>query len=309
MYFTEKIKKELACTENECVTIAVQSDTHHSSNDYRKNGKDFPPTNLKDIISFQEISKEIRLDAVCNLGDMVRGYEFDPVDYTRKDLKEAVELYVKNASYPVFLISGNHDNGVLWTVNEAFGSGNCSFDELLMPAERYEIMIKPLKKTADICDNQGKMYYYCDINGIRIIALDTDDLDYKKLDKSDVNINNHKISREQISWFRDVALDTELPVIILCHVPLLEELLKGSGGATGSEEILNMIDGFRVNGGQVVAVLSGHMHFKDAALHKGVNHIVFGLGYEAAEIMTVFKKTRKIKLTELTDGTEREYEF
>ena len=295
--------------KKDCFVLGLQADTHHSTNDFDDGIKICPATDYGKIFSFSELNKNVKLNAVCNLGDMVRGYEFDPVEYTRRDLKEAVVMYLDDAEYPVFLIAGNHDNGVLWTKNEVYGTGNRSLDEILLPAERYEAMVKPLKEKADIKDYPGKLYYYCDLDGVRIVALDTDDLDYKEIAPSDVDINNHKISDEQILWLENEALDTKLPVIVLCHVPLMEELLQGSCHALGDDRVVEILSSFKADGGDVIAVLSGHMHFKDSALYNGINYIGIEMGYDKGEIMTVLKESRKIVFKDLSDGTEREFDY
>lgn len=293
----------------DCFVLGIQTDTHYSTNTCEVYGKSIPASDLSSMIRFDKIYDTVRFDAVCNLGDMTRGYEFDPIDGMRKDMQAAVDMYLERATYPVFFVCGNHDNGVLWTTNDNVGSGNRTFDEMLLPAERYDMMIKPMKKLAEIKDNEGKLYYYCDIKGIRIIVLDTEDYDYKRIAPSDVDINHHKFSEAQLQWLRRTALDTEQPVLVLCHVPLTDELLYGSPGVAGSDVALKALRGFAEKGGIVIAVLAGHTHKRDHTVCDGIPHICFRDGYEKAEMMILLKNERKIKFYSLSDGIETEYSF
>ena len=307
-----EVRKELEEFETgeDAFILGVQTDTHYAGCAVvKKDGGVVPPGyDMQKIIRLSEVNKEIKLDAVCNLGDIIRGHSYDTLESTRRDFKDIVGQYTNGAPYGVFLLSGNHDNGVMWTCGEKSGTGNRSIDELFSPEERSGIVIPQMKKTADIVCQKGKLYYYCDLGGIRFIALDTSDCDYKKVCADDIDINHHKISEAQLVWLKDEALKTKLPVVILAHSPLLKELVSENLTIPdNSDKALEIIEG---SGREIVAILYGHMHVRSDLIRNGINHITFENGLDKAEILAISLKKKKIKTLALYSGaSDREFSF
>lgn len=288
--------ENLYCEEDVFV-MAVSSDIHYSNNHcFRSDGVEFPASDDKIFNSFDELCDAIHFDAVCDLGDMVRGYEFDPPNVTKKDFITVADKYCKNADYPVFFVSGNHDSGVLWTVNGKDGSGNYSMDELFMPSERYDIIMKYMTRNAKILGVKNKLYYYCDLKNVRVIVLDTNDTEYKEISRHDIDINHHALSDEQVRWFSDIALDTKLPVVILTHCPIVKGLLTGSDTVDNSERILNIISEYNKCGGNIIAVLSGHTHISNSVEYGGIKHITFKNGMGETAVFAYFPKRKICKV-------------
>lgn len=150
-------------------------------------------------------------DFILISGDLV--HEGDDGDYAY--LKKIIEEYV--GDIPVYTALGNHD------VTAAYWEG-------------YEG--KP--------DCKEKLFYEKDINGYRLIVLDSSH------DHSGVG----KIDAEQLAWLEDVVKKpSENGSLLVIHHPLESGEVMDGHALTNSQEVLNIIQGT-----DVIAVLSGHTH-------------------------------------------------
>ena len=170
---------------------------------------------------------------------------------------------------------------------------------VLYPYEQFQRITKN-----GVNGKNNKNYYYADVKGIRFITLYQRDFDYSEKIPS---IEEFCISQTQIEWFRNDALNTTNPIIVLTHAPLVSELF--ATGGTGFAEILTALQTFKANGGVVIAVLSGHTHKQDQAVVDGINHIVFANGYSFFEIMSINLNTKTIKCKPINNSTLQERTF
>ena len=148
---------------------------------------------------------------------------------------------------------------------------------LAMPPERY--------KAITGLDN---LYYTFATHGIRFITLDG-------MDVSAINEPQTKADRNLLAWYRDtvkapfycgaigsqqlewlvseldLALKNEEPVIILSHLPLLEETTDEKHGLLWNhEEVVAILLRYP----NVRAVLSGHYHSAAQAVRGGIEFVV-----------------------------------
>ena len=279
--------------------FGIQTDTHLSIREViRGDGTIFHEMQEDDITPFKEITNSIKFDFIANLGDLIRGYGFDTFDDMKKSFTEIVERYTDGVSCPVLFTIGNHDDAAMWTTNPDYG-GSYTLEEVICPSELYSILIQQSINTSNgkITTN-NQLYYYMDLKDIRVIVLNTRDLDFIELSKKDVYINHHKISEEQLTWLSEEALNTNKPIIILCHVPLVRELVDDSDydiNFEGFKETVLTIENYKNNGGTVIGVFCGHIHKQKNVVINGINHISFANGARFAEIVIVDLKDRLIK--------------
>jgi 3',5'-cyclic AMP phosphodiesterase CpdA len=121
----------------------------------------------------------------------------------------------------------------------------------------------------EIQQNLGINYNHSvtDINGVRVITLDTNDLLPGKIKYE----TNGRISSEELAWLDD-QLNTDLQVIIFAHhSPVLTPNGKHwSLSLLNSEEVRAILEKY----GNVVAVFSGHKAVNYATKRNGINYVV-----------------------------------
>ena len=254
--------------------IALQTDTHMSDfvgyTASMQKRSDF-----NKLLAVVRTVNQLDIDMFTNLGDFIRGYQCDPGYESRANADKMMGIYGQIRTNKAFVI-GNHDDGSLFHSNTDYND-NPTTTDVMFPGEQFNRYTKYGLNQAGI-----KNYYYADIGGVRIITLYQRDFDY-----SDTvpQIEAFKIGAEQISWLTNTALDTDLPVIVLTHAPLLASLYATS--RTGFDDVLTALTSFVSGGGTVIAVLSGHTHAQNSATVDGINHIVFKNGYDFFELISV----------------------
>lgn len=267
------------------INIALQTDTHMELFDgYKKtDGSIFPKS---DFIAFASILKsieQVKPDVFVNLGDIVRGYEFDPDYETRASIDRIISDYAKYISSPQMYLIGNHDDGNMWYFDTRYNQKQ-NVENVLYPNEQFNRITK-------FGENNGKdqNYFYRDIGGVRFIVLWQRDFDYTQAIPGN---NDFAIGADQIAWLSGTALNTSLPVVVLTHAPLISSLYEHGG--TGFADTVNALKAFENGGGTVIAVLSGHTHAQNSAQADGINHIVFANGYTWFELISIDLTNRTI---------------
>lgn len=135
---------------------------------------------------------------------------------------------------------------------------------------------------------KGELYYFVDFENIRVIVLNTRNLPYKELSENDINVNHHKISDEQVDWFRKEALNTDKQVLIMSHVPLNTQ-----ENMDNKYIILWEIGNFIKKGGTVIGCFAGHTHVQKLSTYTaedlGVSYkcMEFANGGDFAEIVMI----------------------
>lgn len=260
--------------------VVIQTDTHmsafvgystskYSESDYNKLG-----------LVVNTINK-LNINLFANLGDFIRGYGFDPDFQTRESLDMMMEQYKHIATNKAFVI-GNHDDGCMYYYS-AYNDKK-SIDNVMFPNEQFNRLTK-----FGLNNTGANNYFYADVDGVRVITLYQRDFDYNA---SVPQIETFKIGAEQLTWLTNTALNTNLPILVLTHAPLLSSLYNTS--RVGFDDALNAIKSFKNNGGTVIAILSGHTHAQATEKSDGINHIVFDDGYTWFDLMSVDLTNRTI---------------
>lgn len=257
------------------LVFAVQTDTHYNADSH----------NYTYCTPLKNLTKVLGLDFICNLGDIIRGYKADTLTESQTDLSEIIRRYTQGVECPVLVTTGNHDDGVLYT---ALGTGNNSLNEIMLPNELFEKMYRPTYNTMKrVTVADALNYYFVDFDRYRVIMLNTRDLQYEAVSPSDVGINHHRISTVQAAWFESVALDTNKPIIVMCHVPLIDSLLPDANSVENADLILDALLSFKEGGGIVLCCCYGHTHVQNSATVDDILHIVFKNGGNFAEVVAI----------------------
>lgn len=281
------------------INIAVQTDTHACAFDtYKNNGTKVYPSNFETFRMVLNTIEKLGCDVTTNLGDIVQGCEFDADFETRESLKKIMQTYSETLTQKPLYVIGNHDDGNLFYSDTNYNDKK-DVSNVLYPYEQFQRITKN-----GINGKNNKNYYYADIKGIRFITLYQRDFNYSE---KIPGIEEFCISQTQIEWFKNDALNTTNPIIVLTHAPLVSELF--ATGGTGFAEILTELQTFKANGGIIIAVLNGHTHKQDHAVVNGINHIVFANGYSFFEIMSINLSTKTIKCKPINNSTLQERTF
>ena len=261
--------------------LAIQTDTHMSKFVGYTTAQ-YDADNFDELWSVVKTVNNLHIDVFANLGDFIRGYQCDPDYESRANADTMLDAYKEIKTYKAFVI-GNHDDGNLFYHDSTYNDKQ-SIQQVMFPSEQFN------RYTKFGLNNKGvSNYYYEDINGVRIITLYQRDFDYSD---GIPGIESFKIGTQQISWLTNTALNTNLPVIILTHAPLLSTLYATS--RVGFDDVLSALTTFISNGGTVIAVLSGHTHAQNTAKVNGINHVVFKNGYKQFELVSVDLVNRTI---------------
>ena len=277
--------------------LAVQTDTHMAKN-IAYTGEAYLPSDFNALKSVVGAVNSLEVSLFANLGDIIRGYQADPDYESRLSADSVMDIYKGIRTNRAFVI-GNHDDGCLFYHNSLYND-NQNSGQIMFPSEQFNRYTKYGINNAYV-----QNYYYKDISGIRIITLWQRDFNYSQ---SVPTIENFNIGQTQLDWLTGTALNTDLPVIILCHAPLVSTLYSTSRG--GFDAVLTALNSFVSGGGTVIAVLCGHTHARGAAKVDGINHIVFKNGYDFFELVSVDTTNRTISCTMVgTSGDSRTFNY
>lgn len=251
-------------------TFCVQTDTHFSKTNEDESIFSNGIENLVDL------TNTVSFDYICNLGDIVQGYQNDSINTTRNDLTYAVSKY-KDSKCPALLTIGNHD----------CNSQSVVTSEIITNDELYARVIKATATTTDIVQNNDSIYYYKDFENFRVIMLNSQDGE---------NSSFYNFSVTQIEWFKNVALKTNKDIIIMCHAGLIQQI--SDDVPTNSDRIINALKEFQASGGKVVGIFSGHQHARNQVQIDGINYISFINKSDRADVVYVdfVNKTIKTKM-------------
>lgn len=193
---------------------------------------------------------------------------------------------LEGSGIPYLFVAGNHD----WDMHAQPGS----------PEERRDGWQRTV--LAPLYGGRDPKAWFEDIGGVRIVALDN---------------STGEVSAEQVTFFRHVANDSPLPVLLLVHIPLYSSRLNstistvpfsrrpgaevepaaGAGALCGdpddqtttvaTRELMKAVDSCE----KLAAVLSGHIHTAQAhciGAHDGMQYVadagVFG-GYRVLDLV------------------------
>lgn len=277
--------------------LAIQTDTHMAKN-IAYTGKEYLPSDFHALESVVGAVNSLEINLFANLGDIIRGYQADPDYESRLSADAIMEVYKDIRTNRAFVI-GNHDDGCLF-YHDSLYNDNRNSAQIMFPSEQFNRYTKYGINNAYISN-----YYYKDISGVRIITLWQRDYNYSQ----DVpTIESFNIGQTQLDWLTGTALNTDLPVIIMCHAPLVSTIYSTSRG--GFDAVLTALNAFVSGGGTVIAVLCGHTHARGADKVDGINHIVFKNGYDFFELVSIDTANRTITCTLVgTSGDSRTFTY
>ena len=253
-------------------TFIIQTDAHYVFNENETAGNDL-----------RILTNKINLDFVANLGDIIQGYGNDSNVLMRASMMQIMDRYTNGITAPFLVAMGNHET------NQQTAVGSPAKIPLTYK-ELFGLEFKPSYKTipsAVFPDGVNyPMYYYVDFlydestPGVRVIVLNTQD---------GANEGSFGVGNTQKTWFANTALDTTLPVIVMSHVPLVNNIADRTDYNYSSTfaDIVAALQTFKSNNGTVIACLSGHMHERVSKIIDNVNYIVFGNGKDKAEAVFV----------------------
>lgn len=292
-------------------TLGIQTDTHFVMDDapasYAQYNPPQTPHGTAYATPLKNLTKRLYFDAIVNMGDIPHGWgtDYETPAVTKRALQEMMRRYTSHVECSVLIARGNHDPGMY-----QHGAGHPqTMDSVVSKTDLYDIEIGGVKATTGIVEPEGtNFYYYKDYDECRVIVLDTNDYPYQEISEYDVHGNHHTISEAQLTWFENVALDTDKPVLIISHNTLLIGVLPTANPYYASvedkaydrsapyrcDQVMAALKAWRDDGGTVIACLCGHVHQQDSAKVDGINHIVFCDGGKFAEIVFVDFDARTI---------------
>ena len=228
--FTAEINNTVGKIPSNTFNLIVYTDIHHDPA-YEVD----PWKETLDCI--KAVSERTCIDAFWNLGDIINGHTTTKAEAI-KQIKEVTDLEDK-VSPNFHRIPGNHDNNIQSTYESNAGY---SIEEVLTVDELRGVLENT---TQTENHNSGHSTdYYVDFSELRIVCLSADGTTFHP---------------ETAEWLRETALDTELPVLFLSHIPTRPEW-GFHNDVQGGEMIEAEIRRFIENGGVVIAYIHGHDH-------------------------------------------------
>ncbi len=263
-------------------TFAVQTDTHFGAI-----GTGIYAASYDDLMNnLSKLTEYVDFDFICNLGDIMRGYDYDSTEDMLEACDEVMRRYVANLHCPLLVIPGNHDTNRMYA--EAQGDVGLQITKETL----YSKIIPPVKKSAPNAVFNGRsLYYYLDFEdaGIRTIFLNSTDGNYSGSEFGDTFV----ISNEQLKWFETVALDTDKAIMVFCHCPLADGMHKNT--VKNHVGIMDAIHAFKNAGGTVIGCFYGHTHKQESMVDgENVLHVTFTCGGTCAEVVMVDMENRTI---------------
>lgn len=289
--------------QNGLFTFAIQTDTH-----FGPIGTDVYADSYGDLMNdLSKMTEYVGFDFIANLGDLIRGYTADTTASMLEAYTELVHRYVTNLHCPLAMIPGNHDTNGMYA--EAQSDPNLQISKGTI----YSKLIPFVKDSMPNAVFNGRsLYYYFDFDDsdIRVIFLNTTDGDYT----GSVIGSVYSISDAQVTWFENVALDTDKKVILCAHVPLVSGLTTNT--VTNGSAVMDALYAFKTGGGTVIGCFYGHTHVQNSKVDdEGILHVTFARGGTCAEVLivdTANETIDTIAIGKATDGstpTNRQFTY
>lgn len=190
-------------------------------------------------------------------GDMVNGSEVKTVSMEHiKHIRDGLKEIGGNDT---IILTGNHDTNTFYYTGD---------DTLAMSDPITEVeMIATWRNWDDgFTYPLGKLYGYRDFpNGVRVVRLHSSMGDGTHGGQG----TNWGFPVEECEWVRDVALDTTNTVVFFTHMTVTPEYQGTQANSLphNGETLRGYIEDFVTNGGKVVGMFSGHVHWDYMAKH------------------------------------------
>lgn len=217
---------------------------------------------------------QYRSDAFIHLGDIIHGVL--PASQAKDRLRESVNDMLKICP-KVFLCRGNHESDFAYDENHY---------ELISTDEIYALMFRQNEQY--VVRPENKLYYYVDYGtDLRCIFLDSDMIKYESGQttadlRQTSDGERYGYDSEQITWFSEVALDTNRQVVIFSHMPATRSYMTASDYWTSEntesfDNIRAAAKAFITGGGTIVGWFFGHIHNKSKNKNTNAGFTEMGL--------------------------------
>ncbi len=204
------------------LNFAFITDTHYQ---LREEGRTvYGGTSVESMRNMARMAKELKLDFVCNAGDMVDGNS--PREVNLKEIRASVDA-MRSSGLPVFVAIGNHDDGTYYCRDHVRDGS-----EAVTNAQWRAIVVEPVLGPAVADDrNPEGNYFYCDFpdRKIRVVVLACCDNPLIKNEKGELkyfSISKFIFRQPQLEWlatkalnFSDKADAREWSVLFITHAP------------------------------------------------------------------------------------------
>jgi len=168
------------------------------------------------------VAEQMKLDGIIHLGDLTDGMVSREVttDYVSKMMED-----MRSIGLPLYLILGNHDSNYFANNPERFTE-----------EEQYELYLKEINK------QDTKLYYYIDMEWIRVRFIFLDFFDYREKVR-------YGFSDDEVVWFQSVLKETpsEYRVLIFSHVPPLAEIHYWSDEIRNGNRMMELAEEYAVD--------------------------------------------------------------
>lgn len=213
----------------------------------------------------RKVQEVNQVDLILNTGDSIMDSYSANESRTRDQWNSWREVVSSTVTAPMWSAIGNHDiwgwdkSGSGTTGNEPLWGKKWALQELGLPAP----------------------YYTQDINGWRVIALDSTSI------RQGTSYHG-RLDDAQFSWFSQVVRTTPqgMPILVMSHIPILSvsAYLDGNNESSGDWRVPAAwmhIDARRIKdlfhqSGQVKLCLSGHMHLRDQSDYNRTHYVCSG---------------------------------
>ncbi|MBF0747280.1 metallophosphoesterase [Gemella sp. 19428wG2_WT2a] len=271
------------------INIAQITDTHYTTRDSYWGSNREAKYSLTHVLNVGEVSKHLAF-AIAT-GDNIDSHAENKTQ-TKKYNEDFGITFHTAIDAPTAILKGNHDDNSSYLENRIGGL------EYIVTDSEFAELYQQDGSNGEVRDGNSN-YFYRDVNGIRVIGLDSYDT-LEELDSSGrikhIRLKNSAFSARQVRWFYEQALQTDLPVIIFTHCPLKGTYSGGSGISANHEAIKLLIEAFKTGRGghistsqpgyelnleynfdnvhDVIAVVYGHRHTDAINQYNGINHII-----------------------------------
>ena len=253
--------KDFKGEEEKELTFALFADFHYMNGTYM--------SSIADMQSILDRAHGANASFIIHAGDFCNDYSGSP---------ELFNTYLtNNYNLPALGIYGNHE---LESLNNSM--------QVVTPLLNNSIANQNVVwGTADGAIGDGSIaYYYYEVNGFRIIGLDTNYSYNKTTSKwehnatatsspASGNINKHALGPVQLEWLEDVLMDAaneDIPCVILSHAGFsgvwAHEM---SSDATAVRELFAAANAKQP--GTVLMAINGHIHTNHATVYEDVMYL------------------------------------
>lgn len=199
----------------------------------------------KNYLKFAKIVRKISeingVDFIANLGDTINSttdeYTNDINKTENKKRFADFTRLVGDGYLPYVFATAHHE---LYPFNQTGAMTRSEVNAIACGKNRYFNFV-----TNDLDEN--KNYFYFDFKKIRFISLDS------------ASNTRCGFNDEQVTWLKDVALNTNNKIIILSHISPRTDVSEDV--AQNGEQVKNALNTFCTNGGTVLAWIHGHTHW------------------------------------------------